>query len=163
MAYDRSFQIDKDVWGCIHTFDLKENGASIKLTNENRQGMANRFVWLKIKTLTWHSQNTTVLSLDQSSSNYIPTMLSTNQWTSSSMLFETDSISFVPTVQSRYQALRIMWLLNKEFVLTCAADIPTGRSGTTHLRQLRSRFWCVRESYTVRRRMEQGYAHHQVS
>lgn len=38
MAYDRSFQIDKDVWGCINTFDLKENGASIKLTNENRQG-----------------------------------------------------------------------------------------------------------------------------
>ncbi|KAH8548788.1 hypothetical protein BGW37DRAFT_522980 [Umbelopsis sp. PMI_123] len=36
-AYDRSFQIDKDVWGCIHTFDLKENGASIKLMNDNRQ------------------------------------------------------------------------------------------------------------------------------
>ncbi|CAO3657776.1 unnamed protein product [Umbelopsis ramanniana] len=36
-AYDRSFQIDKDVWGCINTFDLKEDGASIKLTNYNRQ------------------------------------------------------------------------------------------------------------------------------
>lgn len=40
-AYDRSFQIDKDVWGCINTFDLKENGASIKLTNDNRQGRTN--------------------------------------------------------------------------------------------------------------------------
>ncbi|KAG2181863.1 hypothetical protein INT44_008679 [Umbelopsis vinacea] len=36
-AYDRSFQIDKDVWGCINTFDLKENGAAVKLTNDNRQ------------------------------------------------------------------------------------------------------------------------------
>lgn len=48
MAYDRSFQIDKDVWGCVHTFDLKENGSSIKLTNENRQGMACRSLMYKV-------------------------------------------------------------------------------------------------------------------
>ncbi|KAG2184976.1 hypothetical protein INT43_000889, partial [Umbelopsis isabellina] len=44
VAYDRSFQIDKDVWGCINTFDLKENGASIKLTNENRQEFVQLYV-----------------------------------------------------------------------------------------------------------------------
>ena len=61
-AYDRSFQIDKDVWGCINTFDLKEDGASIKLTNDNRQGRTNmRFRSTIVKSYTMLTTDHTLL------------------------------------------------------------------------------------------------------
>lgn len=43
-CYDRTFQAEVEIFGTLIPMDLKENGASIKLNNGNRQGNLELYV-----------------------------------------------------------------------------------------------------------------------